>query len=48
MLARTGFAGGDPEKVLGMRVDVVVAAMQYSKFINEYERETIRLNSESR
>lgn len=45
-LAREGYAGGDPEKVLQMRADFVMAALQYEKFRSDYERKFISLNSE--
>lgn len=43
-LAKAGFGGGDPEKVLGMRVDLVMAAVQYETFVSEYERAYVELN----
>jgi hypothetical protein len=36
---------GDPEKILKMRVDMVVAMIQYEKFVDDYERTWIALNS---
>ena len=43
-LASLGYAGGDPEKVLNMRVDFVLAAIQYEKFKVDYDREWLELN----
>lgn len=45
-LARAGYGGGDPEKILGMRADIVVAMTQYEEFKGKYEREYIRINKE--
>jgi len=45
-LAKAGYAGGDPERVLKMRADVVIAAMQYEVFLGDYERAYIELNRE--
>lgn len=44
-LARAGFGGGDPERILGMRVDIVIAMTQYEAFRADYEKEYIRINS---
>ena len=43
-LAKAGYAGGDPERVLKMRVDMVIAALQYEGFQNDYELAYIDLN----
>lgn len=43
-LAKDGYGGGDPEKVLRMRSDLVVAAVQYEKFRNDYERTYYEIN----
>ena len=45
-LAKAGYTGGDPERVLKMRSDIVIAAIQYEAFINDYERAYIELNRE--
>lgn len=37
-LAKAGWFGGDPGKVLSGRVDLVVAALQYEGFLGVYER----------
>lgn len=45
-LARAGYCGGDPEKVLRMRADTVLAMLAYEKFKDDYERAYIDLNRE--
>jgi hypothetical protein len=45
-LAREGYGGGDPEKVLQMRADIVLAAVQYESFRGDYERAYYELNKE--
>jgi hypothetical protein len=45
-LAREGYCGGDPEKVLQMRADLVMAAVQYENYRAEYERTFVELNRE--
>ncbi len=45
-LAKAGFCGGDPEKVMQMKVGWVMAAMQFETFRSEYERSYIDLNRE--
>lgn len=45
-LAHEGYGGGDPEKVLRMRADIVLAAIQYEKFRSDYERAYFDLNRE--
>jgi hypothetical protein len=45
-LAKAGYAGGDPERVLKMRTDMVLGAIQYEAFINDYERAYIEINRE--
>jgi hypothetical protein len=47
-LARIGYGGGDPEKVLDMPVGIVVAMMHYEKFRDDYERAYVALNSEAK
>ena len=47
-LAKAGYAGGDPERVLKMRADIVLAAVQYEGFVNDYESAFIELNREDR
>lgn len=46
-LAREGYGGGDPEKVLAMRADVVLAMVQYENFRGTYERTFFELNKGS-
>jgi len=43
-LARSGYFGGDPEKVLAARVDLVLAAHEYEQFRSEYESVEYELN----
>lgn len=45
-LAKAGYAGGDPERILKMRADFVLAAIQYEKFVKDYEGAFIELNKE--
>lgn len=45
-LASAGYGGGDPEKVLAMRADLVLAALQYEMFKQDYERRWLELNTE--
>lgn len=43
-LAEKGYGGGDPEKVLKMRVDLVLAALDFQAFQGEYKRAYMNLN----
>ena len=43
-LAKAGYGGGDPEKVLNMPVGIVLAMIQFEKFQAQYERAFIDLN----
>lgn len=36
-LAKVGYFGGDPERVLNGRVDLVLEALEYERFQGEYE-----------
>jgi hypothetical protein len=45
-LAKAGYAGGDPEKVMQMQVGWVMATVQFEKFCADYERKYIELNRE--
>lgn len=47
-LARAGYGGGDPEMILKMRADLVVAAIQYEEFNSDYERTHVELNRDPR
>ena len=47
-LAKAGYGGGDPEKVLQMPADIVMAAVQYEQFLAESERTWLELNKEKR
>jgi hypothetical protein len=43
-VANSGLWGGDPEKVLNARVDYVLAALDYKKFLSDYEDIFIEIN----
>jgi hypothetical protein len=43
-LAKAGYCGGDPEKVLKARVDLVMEMYQYENFVNKYEKVWMELN----
>lgn len=43
-LAKDGWWGGDPGKVLAAPVEEVLEAVAYEGFVSDYERELIRLN----
>jgi hypothetical protein len=43
-LAGKGYGGGDPERILGMRVDMVMAALQYVAFEDDFGREYVEMN----
>lgn len=43
-LAKEGFWGGDPERVLRARADLVLEALQYVAMLPEYERAYIEMN----
>lgn len=45
-LAREGYWGGDPEKVLAADVEMVLTAFEYEVFRDEYERTYMELNRE--
>ena len=45
-LAKEGYAGGDPLKVLQMDVDVVLMALNYQVFLTDYERAFYQINRE--
>jgi len=46
-LAKAGYGGGDPERVLNMRVDLVMLALEYEKFTADYERTYVDLNTKT-
>jgi hypothetical protein len=46
-LAKAGYWGGDPEKVLSAPADMVISAMQYEMYQQEYERTWVELNKEN-
>lgn len=43
-LASAGFGGGDPERIMRMRADWVLKAIQYEVFKGEYEDVYLELN----
>lgn len=43
-LARAGYGGGDPLKIMEWPSDVVVAALRYEDFVAKYERRFLELN----
>lgn len=43
-LARAGYCGGDPEKIMQMSVGWVVRTAQFEKYCVDYERTFIELN----
>lgn len=43
-LAEKGWGGGDPEKVLQMRADLVMAGVQRQDYLADYERAYMELN----
>ena len=45
-LAKSGYWGGDPERVLSARVDLVIDAMYYERMTAEYEAAEYELNKE--
>ena len=45
-LASSGYGGGDPERVMRMRGDVVLAALEYEKFQTEYQDVFLEMNRE--
>jgi len=44
-LAKAGYGGGDPNRILAMPVDIVMAMIQYEIFLNQYEKAYIKLNT---
>lgn len=47
-LASAGYCGGDPERVLQMRADLFVGALQYEKFKDDYQNTFIEMNREAK
>lgn len=43
-LAKAGYMGGDPQRVSGAPVDVVVSMLHYESFLGEYERTWVQMN----
>ena len=48
ILAKSGFYGGDPDKVLDAPIDKVLQAYQYEMFLREYETTARELNKEGK
>ena len=46
-IAKAGFFGGDPQKVLSARADVVLNILQFELFESDYQREFTRLTREA-
>ncbi len=46
-LAREGIGGGDPERVLGMRADLVLGAWEMSTFLATFDETDVELNKEA-
>tara|TARA_R110000744_G_C19209653_1_gene545879 strand:- start:127 stop:285 length:159 start_codon:yes stop_codon:yes gene_type:complete len=45
-LAKLGYCGGDPVKILQSPVDIVMAMLDYEAFYDDYETAYIALNKE--
>ena len=43
-LAKAGYGGGDPQKVLEMPADMVVDLLHYEGFTADYERAYVEMN----
>lgn len=46
-LAKAGYYGGDPEKVLQGRVDHILDAIEFERFTADFEDAYIEMNKES-
>ena len=46
ILAKSGFYGGDPDKVLDAPINRVMQAYQYEMFLRDYEETARELNKE--
>jgi hypothetical protein len=46
-VAKAGYYGGDPEKVLSARVDIVMDLIDYEAFTSDYEARYMELNREN-
>jgi hypothetical protein len=42
--AKCGYFGGDPESVLKGRVDLVLSALDYERYCNDYDNVYYELN----
>lgn len=47
-LAKAGYGGGDPQKVLEFPADIVLAILQYEQFQMDFEAAYISMNREQR
>ena len=45
-LAKAGFFGGDPSRVMESGVDMVLSALDYETFLGEYEAQAYRMGRE--
>lgn len=43
-LAKAGYAGGDPQKILGMPAELVLEMHHWEGFQADYERQFLRIN----
>lgn len=43
-LAKAGYYGGDPGKVLAAPVDLVLGALHYERFLDEYQEAALNLS----
>lgn len=43
-LAKAGYCGGDPQKILKTRADLVMAMLDYETFEADYESQFIEIN----
>ena len=47
-LAKAGYGGGDPERILCMRADRVLELLEYESYHADYERAWLDLNREKK
>jgi hypothetical protein len=45
-LAKAGYWQGDPQRILAAPTDIVMAAVEYEKFVGSFEEAFIELNRE--
>ena len=46
-LARAGYGGGDPEKILEMKVSTVLNMFHYERFVDDYQVAFTEMNREN-